>query len=122
MIDHTFKLWIKSGEKFSMSAGNPIPGYCISTDGSLWHNAISENINPCDSECRALQHIGFSDKLGQPIYEGDILEMAGGGPRIIVEDIYSFLIYCGKYQAEHHVELFPCVTVIGNKYEDDGLL
>jgi len=63
-----------------------------------------------------MQYIGFADKAGIPIFEGDILEVAGGS-RITVESLESFLIYCGQYLEKNGVPLFPCVTIVGNKYE-----
>lgn len=64
-----------------------------------------------------MHYIGFKDKNEQSIFEGDILEVAGGS-KIIVESMDTFLIYCGKYEEKHDVELFPSVSVVGNIYEN----
>lgn len=62
------------------------------------------------------QFTGFNDKNNVNIFEGDILEVAGG-TKIIVNDLAEFLIYCGKYEEKHGVELFPSVSIVGNIYE-----
>lgn len=63
-----------------------------------------------------MQYVGFDDKNSSMIFEGDVLEVAGGS-RITVEDLSSFLIYCGRYEEKHGVPLFDCLTVVGNIYE-----
>ena len=66
--------------------------------------------------CHLMQYTGFEDKAGNQIFEGDILE-AAGGLKITVESLAEFLIYCGRYEEKHGVPLFPSVQVVSNIFE-----
>lgn len=95
--------------------------FLLKSDGKLvWSDGKSLELVE-DSVMLPMIFTGFSDKLGNEIYEGDILEMADGA-KIIVNDLAEFLIYCGKYEEKNGVELFPSISVVGNVYENGDLI
>lgn len=57
-------------------------------------------------------HTGTYDRNNTPIYEGDMLRTMSCEVPFKVEDIVSFLIMCGKYEAQHGVEIFPSLEVV----------
>lgn len=86
--------------------------YCMTNNIPHWAILGSDTSN----KYIVMQYIGFQDKNGIDIFEGDILEVAGGS-KITVNELSEFLIYCGKYEEKHGVELFHSISVIGNIYE-----
>ena len=98
MIELRFRVWDdRSGFMHSSSEFNQC-GYMMKEDYEI------------------MQYTGFKDKTGEDIFEGDVLEVAGGS-RITVESLETFLIFCGRYEEKHGVPLFPSVQVVSNVFE-----
>lgn len=110
MKTYKFRVWGKQQEKW-------IDDFCYQ-DQDMWCDYFfGDRIRYFESYYILSQFTGFHDKLAEQIYEGDILEVAGGS-RITVESLEAFLIYCGRYEEKHGVPLFPSVQVVGNIYEE----
>jgi hypothetical protein len=57
-------------------------------------------------------HTGTYDCNGASIYEGDFLRSKSCEIPFKVENIVSFLIMCGKYEAQHGVPIFESLEIV----------
>jgi len=146
MREIKFRAWDKRNKCF---VGNSLYDYCISFDGSIGFinnngNVDFNNDNEFYSDkLELMQFTGLKDKNGVEIYEGDVLELVYPAEifdgvvemeeqRYVGEVIFkdaNFEVWRGKTYLDmvgnSNPPLAPddnTLEVIGNIYEDPGLL
>ena len=102
------------------------------------HNSVSPKQLQCvdadpltrwaSAYCDIMQYTGLKDRNGEEIYEGDIIEIDGGGVPIRTLIFFEDGCYCVKMkenicELKYYINMSFCTTkIIGNIYENPELL
>lgn len=91
-----------------------IKGFRIKSDNGYLNEMDTSEIpgefaSPSDT---VLFHTGTYDRKGEPIFEGDTLRQMSCEQTFKVEDIVSFLLMCGRYEAKHGAPIFDSLEVV----------
>ena len=114
----------------------PIKGFRVWLSGRLVENSENRFIQLLDQKGRLwemegtygsgfylqdprsakiLMHTGTCDRYQNPIYEGDILRQVSCEQTFKVDDIVSFLLMCGRYEAKHGASIFDSLEIVSDE-------
>lgn len=74
--------------------------------------SLSYKMNQCAEAFVVEFHTGTYDRYGSPIFEGDTLRQVSCEQTFKVEDIVSFLLMCGRYEAKHGAPIFDSLEIV----------